>query len=46
MTTDRSYRGAVTTARAIEELRSEAGKQFDPQVVDAFLATLRERPWA
>jgi hypothetical protein len=46
MTTDRSYRGAVTTARAIEELRSEAGKQFDPRVVDAFLATLRERPWA
>jgi HD-GYP domain-containing protein (c-di-GMP phosphodiesterase class II) len=35
MTTDRSYRSAMTPAEALEELRSKAGSQFDPSVVAA-----------
>jgi len=35
---DRPYRPALGHAWACEELRREAGAQFDPKVVDAFLA--------
>jgi putative nucleotidyltransferase with HDIG domain len=35
MTTDRSYRRALHRDDAIEELRRNAGTQFDPRVVDA-----------
>jgi HD-GYP domain-containing protein (c-di-GMP phosphodiesterase class II) len=34
MTTDRPYRRAMGTARALAELRSCAGTQFDPTVID------------
>jgi two-component system, cell cycle response regulator len=37
MTSDRSYRSALDAEHACEELRREAGSQFDPAVVDAFL---------
>lgn len=37
MTSDRPYRSALPVSRAIEELKKEAGKQFDPKVVEAFL---------
>jgi putative nucleotidyltransferase with HDIG domain len=40
MTTDRSYRKALSLEAAKEELRRCAGTQFDPQVVDALLAVL------
>jgi len=33
MTTDRPYRRAMTLSRAIEELETFAGRQFDPQLV-------------
>jgi len=46
MTTDRPYRRAVSAERAVAELRAEAGRQFDPAVVEAFLALLAERPWS
>jgi len=36
MTTDRPYRKALSVNEAMEELKDKAGKQFDPQVVDAF----------
>ncbi len=39
MTSDRSYSSAVPTAEAIAELRACAGTQFDPTVVDAFVAS-------
>jgi len=42
MTSDRPYRRAKSHGEAIAELRREAGKQFDPQVVDAFLAVYGE----
>ena len=37
MTTDRPYRRALPARRALAELRREAGRQFDPKVVRAFL---------
>ena len=36
MTCDRPYRQAMDPAEALDELRSGAGTQFDPAVVDAF----------
>ncbi len=38
MTTDRSYRQALSRDDAVAELRRSAGTQFDPQVVDALIA--------
>lgn len=38
MTTDRPYRKGMSTAAAIAELRREAGRQFDPGVVESFCA--------
>jgi HD-GYP domain-containing protein (c-di-GMP phosphodiesterase class II) len=40
MTADRPYRSAMTRQAADEELRSCAGTQFDPAVVEAFPSTL------
>jgi GAF domain-containing protein len=38
MTSDRPYRKAMREEDAIEELRRHSGAQFDPRVVDAFVA--------
>jgi HD-GYP domain-containing protein (c-di-GMP phosphodiesterase class II) len=43
MTTDRSYRAALSTEVAIAELRATAGTQFDPAVVEALLHVLDVR---
>jgi HD-GYP domain-containing protein (c-di-GMP phosphodiesterase class II) len=40
MTTDRSYRSALSLEAATAELRAERGIQFDPDVVDALLRVL------
>jgi putative nucleotidyltransferase with HDIG domain len=37
MTTDRSYRKALTAGVAVAELRANSGTQFDPKVVDALV---------
>ena len=37
MTTDRSYRKALSLEVAVAELRNNAGTQFDPDVVDALV---------
>lgn len=42
MTADRPYAPARTVEEAIEELRRNRGRQFDPSVVDAFLEILEE----
>jgi diguanylate cyclase (GGDEF)-like protein/PAS domain S-box-containing protein/putative nucleotidyltransferase with HDIG domain len=43
MTHERSYRKALTRAKAIAELQRSAGTQFDPAVVRAFLTLLRRQ---
>src|SRR5215211_7862091 len=40
MTTDRPYRRAMSVDHALAELRRTAGAQFDPDVVEAFVAVL------
>lgn len=39
MTTDRPYRAELPVAAALQRLRDGRGTQWDPDVVDAFLAT-------
>jgi HD-GYP domain-containing protein (c-di-GMP phosphodiesterase class II) len=47
MTTNRSYREAMSQAEAIEEMQRCAGTQFDPRVVDALVRVADvERPAA
>jgi putative nucleotidyltransferase with HDIG domain len=43
MSSDRPYREALTKGDAIEELRQNAGRQFDPRVVRTLAEVLRER---
>lgn len=40
MASDRAYRPALPRDRILEELRNNAGKQFDPDVVTALLAVI------
>jgi putative nucleotidyltransferase with HDIG domain len=44
MTTDRPYRSALTDADALEEIRTCSGSQFDPAIVEAFLAAYDRDP--
>jgi HD-GYP domain-containing protein (c-di-GMP phosphodiesterase class II) len=44
MTSDRPYRGPIGIERALEEIRSGAGSQFDPEVVRAFVNLLEDPP--
>jgi putative nucleotidyltransferase with HDIG domain len=43
LVSDRPYRKAWTEEDALEYVKSEAGKYFDPQVVSAFINILKER---
>ena len=43
MTSDRPYRTALSEAEARDELKQNAGTQFDPRVVEVFLAMLKEK---
>jgi HD domain len=45
MTSTRSYREARSIAEAVDELRKGAGSQFDPLLVDAFIAALDSDGW-
>ncbi len=42
LTSDRPYRAAWTHDEAIDHIRGEAGRHFDPAVVEAFLALYEE----
>jgi two-component system cell cycle response regulator len=42
MISERAYSGPIAPTEAITELRACAGSQFDPTVVEAFIATLGE----
>jgi HD-GYP domain-containing protein (c-di-GMP phosphodiesterase class II) len=46
MTTDRSYRTAMSLDEAIDELRRNAGTQFSPAVVEALFDILKADPLA
>jgi putative two-component system response regulator len=41
LTHDRPYKAAWTPEQAIEEIASQSGRQFDPAVVEMFLALHR-----
>ena len=43
MTTDRSYRRALSIDEAIERMNSAAGTQFDPKIVKLFVRHIREK---
>jgi PAS domain S-box-containing protein/diguanylate cyclase (GGDEF)-like protein len=45
MTSDRPYGKKLTPEEAVEEIRRNAGTQFDPGVVEAFAAVLAEGSW-
>jgi putative nucleotidyltransferase with HDIG domain len=38
MTSNRPYRSAIPATQALEVIRQEAGRQFDPMAVDSFMA--------
>ncbi|MCK5682132.1 hypothetical protein KAI46_15110, partial [bacterium] len=42
MTSQRPYRAALSIKEALIELRKEAGHQFDPELVDKFIAVRYE----
>jgi HD-GYP domain-containing protein (c-di-GMP phosphodiesterase class II) len=44
MTTDRPYHRALSSQEAFAEVRAGRGRQFAPDVVDAFFAAVRRSP--
>ncbi|MFQ6093088.1 MAG: HD domain-containing phosphohydrolase [bacterium] len=44
MISHRAYRPALTPEQALEEMKNNAGKQFDPQLVTVFLEMYEELP--
>jgi HD-GYP domain-containing protein (c-di-GMP phosphodiesterase class II) len=42
MSSNRPYHSSLNKATIIEEIRRQAGLQFDPQVVEIFLALLAQ----
>jgi HD-GYP domain-containing protein (c-di-GMP phosphodiesterase class II) len=43
MTSSRPYRAAMSESEAIDELVKNAGYQHDPNIVEVFLETRREK---
>ena len=44
MTSARPYRDALSHEAALEELKKGAGKQFDPDLVEAFITAVKKMP--
>ncbi|MGB9789162.1 MAG: HD-GYP domain-containing protein [Thermotoga caldifontis] len=45
LTHDRPYRKAWSRQQAIEYIKEESNKQFDPKVVEVFLRVIEEKGW-
>ena len=45
MTSERSYRNALSEEDAIEELKVNAGIQFDPELVKVFVEKVLDKPF-
>jgi len=45
MTSTRPYRSSLGKEEAIRRLLNDRGKQFDPQVVDAFMRIVKKKGW-
>jgi len=43
MTTDKTWRSALSVVDALKEIKKGSGTQFDPKVVDSFLVVLEKR---
>ena len=41
LTSDRPYRNAWTSKKALEYIREQSGKHFDPQIVDIFMSLIK-----
>jgi HD-GYP domain-containing protein (c-di-GMP phosphodiesterase class II) len=46
MTTDRSYRAAMSLDEALGELQANSGTQFDPRVVESLVRVISDDPLA
>ena len=46
LTTDRSHRGALSSAEALEAVTLRSGAQFDPRIVGALAKVLARHEWA
>ncbi len=44
MVADRPYRKGLSQAQAFEEIRRNAGTQFDPDIVETFIEAVEEHP--
>ncbi|MCM8812897.1 MAG: hypothetical protein NC924_03045, partial [Candidatus Omnitrophica bacterium] len=44
MTSRRHYRKVFSKTEAVTELRKNSGTQFDPQIVEVFIAVLEKNP--
>jgi HD-GYP domain-containing protein (c-di-GMP phosphodiesterase class II) len=44
MTTTRPYRKALSVEHALEEIRSVAGTQLDPEIAEAFVVGMHSDP--
>ena len=42
MMTDRPYRKALSKEEALQEIRNNAGTQFDPEIAEAFVKMMKE----
>ena len=42
MNTNRVYRNKLSKERIIEEIETNKGRQFDPEIAEVFLRILRE----
>ena len=43
MTSERNYSAALSHEEAVEEIQRSAGTQFDPELVEVFLTTIRRQ---